>query len=585
MPTLDPYGYQVGLLVHADGINGENFFTDESLDALTLSVIGSVTTSTARSKFGGASALFTGGGRISIPSTPSIDIGTGDFTIEGWFYATDLSAMNGLMGTGAWWLIANASTIQFQGSSFSTVTVTTTVPTNTWFHLALSRVSGVLYVFKDGALVGSPAFTGSMAQGNIVLGSANPSNSYGMTFEGNMDDVRITVCRGRYTTGFTAPIEAYPDPEPVILGIAMGPSQPTMQAFGGGSLELSRQQGRMSAAGGAQMAMTLTKGRMYAVGHDSTGENAISMAASKGSMAASTGASVAMSATKSAMTAVATVTNWAKSAMTAAAGMLAATATVSSMASIAMAAPAGRMSASAGANATMSASKGRMTATATASETARIAMVSSKARMSASATMNGVASIAMAASSGHMGWAGASISMKSAPGRMSAIASAVVAVTYEAYAANLNHTNPNARDEVTRYTNFPFTHVVRYQKNYYGAGPTGLFLLEGTTDNATPIPWSFKTGITDFDDAKQKTVAAAYFGGSMPPATTVTLFEGDKVGVPYAQTTPRGADLQNYRETFARGVKGRYYALGLSGTGDIELDDLDFEIKQLTRRI
>ncbi len=79
-----------------------------------------------------------------------------------------------------------------------------------------------------------------------------------------------------------------------------------------------------------------------------------------------------------------------------------------------------------------------------------------------------------------------------APGAtLTAAGTAVVTATYEAYALNLNH--PPAQrgipeiDELTRYTNFPFTHIVRYQNSYYGANSTGLYLLEGTTDDGALI--------------------------------------------------------------------------------------------------
>lgn len=169
---------------------------------------------------------------------------------------------------------------------------------------------------------------------------------------------------------------------------------------------------------------------------------------------------------------------------------------------------------------------------------------------------------------------------------------ATVTATYEAYAVNLKHQpkpgkEPN--DEVTRYTNFPFTHIVRYKNSYFGANSTGLYLLDGTTDYATPtptaIPWAFKTAMTDFKSQQHKTVASAYFGGRLGAAATIDLHVGEDGPQTYSYATVRTDHAQNYRQVFGKGTKARYYALGASGTGTLELDDIDLDVHTLSRRI
>ena len=117
---------------------------------------------------------------------------------------------------------------------------------------------------------------------------------------------------------------------------------------------------------------------------------------------------------------------------------------------------------------------------------------------------------------------------------MTATGHAVVAATYEAYAINLNHKpRPGVVpvDEMTHYTNFPFDRIVRYKNSYFGVAADGLYLLEGTTDHAeptpTPIPWLWKTGLTDFRTPQKKTVESMYFGGRLGPAASVSLHAGD----------------------------------------------------------
>ena len=167
----------------------------------------------------------------------------------------------------------------------------------------------------------------------------------------------------------------------------------------------------------------------------------------------------------------------------------------------------------------------------------------------------------------------------------------VVAVTYEAYAVNLKHTpQPGVEpiNEVTRYTNYPFNQIVRYQDKYYGVADTGLYELTGTTDYATTptaIPWAFKTAMTDDKVDEKKTVRALRFSGRVGPAATVTLFSGESGNEAHAYTTPRDATPQNHREKLGRGIKGRYYAVAVAGDGVLNLDGLEPEVDQLTRKL
>ena len=176
-----------------------------------------------------------------------------------------------------------------------------------------------------------------------------------------------------------------------------------------------------------------------------------------------------------------------------------------------------------------------------------------------------------------------------APGAtLTAIGSATVAFTYEAYAVNLNHKSApgaGAVDQVTRFTNYPFDKIVRYRNSYYGVAADGLYLLEGTTDDGAPIEWSVQTAIDDFGSPQKKTLVSTYLAGRFGNAATVDLHVGEKGAETYSYASPRGPDIQNYRQKFGRGVKARYFALGLSGTEEFQLDALDFETLVLSRRI
>lgn len=169
-----------------------------------------------------------------------------------------------------------------------------------------------------------------------------------------------------------------------------------------------------------------------------------------------------------------------------------------------------------------------------------------------------------------------------------AIGTATVAATFEAYAVNLQHTadaDGVTVDEVTRYTNFPFTHVVRYRNSYFGANSTGLYLLEGTTDAGAAIPYEIETHPDTFGHTGMKTAVSAYFSGRIDPEMTAKVIAGQDAPQTYSYTSPRGATAQAHRVKFGRGVKDRYLAVGLAGNGVLELDEIELEIEKLKRRI
>ena len=164
----------------------------------------------------------------------------------------------------------------------------------------------------------------------------------------------------------------------------------------------------------------------------------------------------------------------------------------------------------------------------------------------------------------------------------------VIAVTYEAYAVNLK---PKARyreelvNEVTRYTNYPFNQVIRFQNQYLGIADNGVYLIGGATDNAAAIPWAWKTALTDNKAPQLKRPVSAYFSGRVGQAATVTLYTGESGSNAYSYSTPRDATPQNYRQKFGLGVRTRYYALGMAGTAALELDKINMEVAQLSRKL
>ena len=102
-------------LLHFDGANNSTVFTDNSPFNQTVAVVtGTPKISTAMSRFGGSSLYLDGSSSIKIPNNANLNLGTGAFTIEFWFYLLSLPSSD------AWFLHKSGSPQQAISISHST---------------------------------------------------------------------------------------------------------------------------------------------------------------------------------------------------------------------------------------------------------------------------------------------------------------------------------------------------------------------------------------------------------------------------------------------------------------------------------
>jgi hypothetical protein len=192
-----------------DGADGSTSFIDSSGSPKLFTANGTAQIDTAQSMFGGASGLFNGTGNYV--SSNSVDVGftmgTGDFTVEGWCLSSTLGrALLDLraVGTPGFFFGTNASGfLQAFCNSGSSVTINglTTVCDGTWHSFAFSRVSGVMYIFRDGLL----EISGAMANNHNNTGRAfvGAANNNTVVWVGHIDELRITKGVGRYSSNYT----------------------------------------------------------------------------------------------------------------------------------------------------------------------------------------------------------------------------------------------------------------------------------------------------------------------------------------------------------------------------------------------
>ena len=143
--------------------------------------------------FNGSTDYLTGG------TSSAFTVGTGDFTIECWFYSTASVGTQGLIGlsndytAGTFSLLYNyptAGKIYFFNVGGTAVTSTGTIPINTWTHVAAVRSSGSLKLYLNGSLDSTTAFTDNGTKTVVVVGRAYSTLNQDY-FQGYISNARI----------------------------------------------------------------------------------------------------------------------------------------------------------------------------------------------------------------------------------------------------------------------------------------------------------------------------------------------------------------------------------------------------------
>ena len=214
----DPYIGNVSLLLHGDGANGSTTIVDSSPSPKTVTVFGDAQISTAQSKFGGSSLVFDGtGDYVEAASSAEFALGTGDFTLELWYYHisgtdTGICANNSGLSAGINFTVTPFNNFRaYTGTNGLNIFDSSSGPTaSTWQHLALVRSSGALTLYIDGTAAGTADWTGVNA-GNTATFSVGSAFGNARFTNGYIDDFRITKGIARYTANFTPPTAPFPD--------------------------------------------------------------------------------------------------------------------------------------------------------------------------------------------------------------------------------------------------------------------------------------------------------------------------------------------------------------------------------------
>ena len=224
--------HDADLLVSSiDRNDGDTLFADAAKGHV-LTVSGNTHhDNTVGNPFGSGTAMYFDGNGDTIVAAASSDFafGTGDFTVEGWWYFESIPSSTDAM------LIDLRPTNNTDTDTFAFSTDTTngvkvysggnyvlggSLSTNTWHHIALVRDSGTLYAYIDGTATGTTqSFSNNLTENSKPRLGSTADGGTSAAFTGYIFDVRITKGTARYTTNFSSSLQSAPfELNPVYIG-------------------------------------------------------------------------------------------------------------------------------------------------------------------------------------------------------------------------------------------------------------------------------------------------------------------------------------------------------------------------------
>jgi hypothetical protein len=226
--VVDPLAVNFASLMHFDGADASTTITDASGKVWTAA--GNAQLDTAQSKFGGSSLLFDGSGDIiHSPNSADFNLGTGDFTVEGWVRLvsnvdqTFFSKFEaGAGGNGGLYFGTNSSGGMkvSRGGVADLLSGGTAVSTGTWVHVAACRVAGTLRTFVNGVVTGTVVSSADITDSGTnraQIGGYYNGATVTAPMNGWIDEFRIVKGKGLYDANFTPPTQPYPNGRLVSL--------------------------------------------------------------------------------------------------------------------------------------------------------------------------------------------------------------------------------------------------------------------------------------------------------------------------------------------------------------------------------
>ena len=155
---------------------------------------------------------------LSIPNNTAFQFGSGDFTVEGWFYHNSYGTGQAIYhkrttGYNSIGIDTNNSTPGYlmilvadaAGTSWLVLNDTTPYNAATWYHFALTKTANTVRFFLNGVLKVSASHTTSIADDGAPVTIGATASGGGALWNGYLSNIRVIKGTALYTSNFTVP--------------------------------------------------------------------------------------------------------------------------------------------------------------------------------------------------------------------------------------------------------------------------------------------------------------------------------------------------------------------------------------------
>ena len=255
-----------------------NRFIDNSSNAYAITVNGSpsvqrfnpfgASTAYSTSVIGGSGYFDGSGDSLSLATATAL--GTGNVTVEFWFYPTDISATyrdiyegrSSVSSNTGFAIFQYGQTIEIYGNGLKVSSAASAFPANAWTHFAVVRTSGTCQIYINGVASGSSgSYSDNFTSTVRKIGDAINSFPY-IGYISNLREVTSAVYSATFTPP-TAPVTA-------ISGTSL------LTNFTNGAIFDNAMMNDLETVGNAQISTSVVKYGTGSMSFDGTGDYLIS---------------------------------------------------------------------------------------------------------------------------------------------------------------------------------------------------------------------------------------------------------------------------------------------------------------------
>lgn len=140
---------------------------------------------------------------------------------------------------------------------------------------------------------------------------------------------------------------------------------------------------------------------------------------------------------------------------------------------------------------------------------------------------------------------------------------------------------------MTAIQGWAFNSMIELNGEVLGATSTGLFVVDGDTDDGAAIAAIATTGAHDFGSDKIKRAGTLYVGYRADGDLRVRFIVDEHDDAEYVMEQPGHETLSTERVKVGKGLVGRWWQLEVTNIGgaDFELDSMSLDLDDLSRRI